>query len=267
MSLVRVMQGGRVRRSDLPRGLNGRGLCRWCSLEVPPRRFTFCSAYCVHEWRLRTQPAYLRDQVFLRDKGRCSGCGVDTLFELRRLRRSRGVRRLEMMAHWGLKTKLRKSLSDADHIVPVIEGGGECDLANIRTLCLRCHRVAKAALRERIRRAKVLLDGPNDPAGVSDREDIVRKTSSDNATSTYDRSRSDCDTGKDDRSGPNPYIGPDRHWSAILLLPPERRVERMKWSQDLNARSELAVITDRDLADIQKCAVEVKEDSFAKFDI
>jgi len=37
------------------------------------------------------------------------------------------------MAHWGLKTRLRKSLWDADHIIPVIEGGGECDLANIRT--------------------------------------------------------------------------------------------------------------------------------------
>ena len=267
MSLVRAMQGGRVRRSEVPRGLNGRGLCRWCSLEVPPRRFTFCSAYCVHEWRLRTQPAYLRDQVFLRDKGRCSGCGVNTLFELRRLRRSRGVRRLEMMAHWGLKTKLRKSLWDADHIVPVVEGGGECDLANIRTLCLRCHRVATAALRERIRRAKVLLDGSNDPAGVSDREDIVRETSSDNASSTHDRSRSDCDARKNDRSGTNPHIGPDGHWSAILLLPPERSIERMKWSQDLDAGSELTVIANGDLADIQKCAVEVKEDSFAELDI
>ena len=267
MSVVRAMQGGRVRRSDVPRGLNGRGLCRWCSIEVPPRRLTFCSAYCVHEWRLRTQPAYLRDQGFLRDKGRCSGCGVDTLFELRRLRRSRRVRRLEMMPHWGPKAKLRKSLWDAEHIVPVIEGEGECDLANIRTLCLRCHRVATAALRERIRRAKILLDGTNDPAGISNREDVVRETSSDDASSSYDRSRSDCDTRKDDRSGTNPRIGPNGHWSAILLLPPERGIERMKWSKDLDARSELTVITDGDLADIQKCAVEVEEDSFAKFDI
>ncbi len=261
------MQGGRVRRGDVPRGLNGRGLCRWCSFEVPPRRFTFCSAYCVHEWRLRTQPAYLRDQVFLRDKGRCSGCGVDTLFELQRLRCARGLRRLELMAHWGLRTKLRKSLWDADHIVPVIEGGGECDLANIRTLCLRCHRVATAGLRERIRRAKVLLDGSNDPARVADRENVVRKTSSDDASSTHDRSRSDCDAGKYDCSGTNPDIGPDGHWGAILLLPPQRGFERMKWGQDLDARSELAVVTDGDLADIQKCAVEVKEDAFAKFDI
>ena len=34
--------------------------------EVPARRFTFCSAACVHEWKLRTDPGYLRDQVFAR---------------------------------------------------------------------------------------------------------------------------------------------------------------------------------------------------------
>ena len=133
VSTARVMKGGRVKRTQVPRGPNGRGLCRWCGLEVPPRRFTFCSAGCVHEWKLRSQPAYLRAAVLLRDKGRCGGCGVDTLLELRRLKRSRGSRRLELMAHWGLKTKLR-SLWDADHITPVVEGGGECDLLNLRTL-------------------------------------------------------------------------------------------------------------------------------------
>lgn len=154
------MQGGWVPRKSVQRGPNGRGLCRWCELEVPPRRVTFCSAYCVHEWKLRSQPRYLREQVFLRDKGMCAGCGVDTMLQLRRLRRSRGERRVEQVAYWGLKTsakknRLRRSLWDADHILPVVEGGGECDMTNIRTLCLRCHRAATAALRERIRRAKV----------------------------------------------------------------------------------------------------------------
>ena len=53
MSIVRVMRGGWVDRKSVPRGPNGRGLCRWCSLEVPKRRFTFCSEFCVHEWKLR----------------------------------------------------------------------------------------------------------------------------------------------------------------------------------------------------------------------
>ncbi|GAA3756409.1 HNH endonuclease [Terriglobus aquaticus] len=168
MSTARTMPGGWVPRNSVPRGANGRGLCRWCNLEVPPRRFTFCSAYCVHEWRLRTQPRYLREQVYERDKGMCSACGCDTNFELRRLRRSRGSSRLQQMAHWGLRTRLRKSLWDADHIVPVAEGGGECDLSNIRTLCLRCHRVATAALRERIRRAKVAAMLRNEQAASAD---------------------------------------------------------------------------------------------------
>ena len=34
----------------------------------------------------------------------------------------------------------RRSLWDADHIRPVAEGGGQCDLDNLRTLCLLCHR-------------------------------------------------------------------------------------------------------------------------------
>jgi len=155
VSTARTIVGGWVDRKDHPRGPNGRGLCRWCNLEVPKRRFTFCSDFCVHEWKLRSQPAYLRDHVYKRDKGRCCGCGIDTMAALRALKRSRGAKREELMLHWGFKTRMRKSLWDADHIVPVVEGGGECDLANIRTLCVRCHRTVTAALRERIRKAKV----------------------------------------------------------------------------------------------------------------
>ena len=155
MSTSRVMPGGWVDRKNISRGPNGRGLCRWCSLEVPGRRFTFCSDYCVHEWKLRSQPGYLREQIFERDRGVCAHCGLDTIKEHSRLKRARSSARQALMLHWGLKTKIRKSLWDADHILPVAEGGGECDLDNIRTLCLRCHRSVTAQLRERIRRAKV----------------------------------------------------------------------------------------------------------------
>jgi len=147
------MKGGWVDRKSIPRGPNGRGMCRWCSLEVPHRRFTFCSEFCVHEWKLRTQPAYLREKVFERDRGICADCGVDTISAAWKLRFSRGSSRSSLLAHWGLRTRSRKSLWDADHIVPVIEGGGECDLSNIRTLCLRCHRRATLALRKRTRSA------------------------------------------------------------------------------------------------------------------
>ena len=145
------MRGGWVDRKSIPRGPNDRGLCRWCSLEVPRGRFTFCSEYCVHEWKLRTQPAYLREKVFERDRGVCAHCGVDTLSEARKLRFARESKRASLLAYWGLQRRSRKSLWDADHILPVTEGGGECDLENIRTLCLRCHRQATDALRQRIK--------------------------------------------------------------------------------------------------------------------
>lgn len=150
-STRRAMGGGRVRAADLPLGPNGRALCRWCHMEVPAgRRRTFCSTFCVHEWRLRSNPGYLRDHVFRRDRGVCARCTVDTLAAYTLIRRSRGTRRQELLTLWGLKALRRRSLWDADHIVPVVEGGGECDLSNIRTLCLHCHRVVTAALHTRL---------------------------------------------------------------------------------------------------------------------
>jgi 5-methylcytosine-specific restriction endonuclease McrA len=133
MSTRRTMPGGWVERK--------RGLCRWCGIEVPKGRFTFCSPDCVHEWKLRTDPAYLREQVFTRDRGVCAQCGLDTE-QLRRDRRKLDWKaRKQFEREWGL----RKKLWDADHILPVAQGGGECDLTNIQTLCLRCHRAKTVA--------------------------------------------------------------------------------------------------------------------------
>lgn len=144
------MPGGFVARDSLPKGPNGRSLCRWCNLEVPQRRFTFCSDWCVNEWKLRSDPGYLRKQVFLRDRGICALCGCDARAAYFELKRSRGAHRLRLLARWGLKRISRSSLWDADHIVPVVEGGGECDLENLRTLCLICHRNETLALRRRL---------------------------------------------------------------------------------------------------------------------
>ncbi|HZT38014.1 MAG TPA: HNH endonuclease signature motif containing protein [Bryobacteraceae bacterium] len=154
MSTSRVMPGGRVDPRTLAKGPNGRALCRWCNLETPPGRRTFCSEWCVKEWRLRTDSGYLREQAFERDRGVCALCGMDCVAELRRLKRLRGRQRQTAWAAWGLRPGQRASLWDADHIVPVAEGGGECDLSNIRTLCIRCHREATRELRARLRSRK-----------------------------------------------------------------------------------------------------------------
>ncbi len=149
MSTKRTMPGGWADRGALAKGPNGHNLCRWCNLEVPKGRSTFCSAWCVEEWRLRSDPGYVREKVLERDRGVCAGCGVDCLRAERHLKRLRGAARLKASLDWGLRAGSRKTLWDADHIVPVVEGGGECDLENIRTLCLKCHRVVTSDLRKR----------------------------------------------------------------------------------------------------------------------
>lgn len=156
MLLPRTLAGGHVRRADLTTGPSGRPLCRWCELEiVAKRRRTFCSDYCVHQWRLRTNPGYLRDQVFARDRGRCAVCQIDSVGAYAALKRARGPVRAAGLRLYGMKSiASRRSLWDADHILPVAEGGGQCDLDNIRTLCLLCHREATARLRSRLRSSK-----------------------------------------------------------------------------------------------------------------
>lgn len=142
---ARTKEGGWVKTADkLP--------CRWCGKEVSGRRRTFCSDVCVHEWKLRTDPGYLRDKVFERDRGVCATCGVDTTTLRRDMRKLDYAARRRFLKEWGLSEGSRKSLWDADHILPVAEGGGQCDLSNMRTLCLRCHRAATSALRNRLRK-------------------------------------------------------------------------------------------------------------------
>lgn len=107
----------------------------------------------MREWKLRTDPGYLREQVFLRDRGVCALCGLDT----EALRKNK--RKLDYAARCGFEKEwgLRRHLWDADHIVPVAEGGGECDLANLRTLCLKCHQEMTTALRHRLHKIKGIV--------------------------------------------------------------------------------------------------------------
>jgi hypothetical protein len=139
--------GGWIHRTP-ERGDNGRGVCRWCGVEVPKGRRTFCGDSCVHEWRLRTDSGYLREQVLHRDRGICAICGLDTLEFSRRLQRLPAEKRANLRRRLDLHPG-RRSFCDADHIKPVVEGGGECDLSNIRTLCLWCHRDETTKLRQR----------------------------------------------------------------------------------------------------------------------
>ena len=162
---TRTLPGGRTTRQALQLGPNNLPLCRWCDLEIlAKRRRTFCSDYCVHQWRLRTDPGYLRDQVLKRDRGVCKSCRVDTIVAAGILKRSRGPTRQRLLNYWDLESYTGRSLWEADHIVPVVEGGGECDLSNLRTLCLRCHRMATLGLRLRRAEARQLAHLADRPA-------------------------------------------------------------------------------------------------------
>ncbi len=60
----------------------------------------------------------------------------------------------------------RRSGWDADHIIPVCEGGGECGLDNYRTLCHKCHKqvTGELAARRNSERAGKFNVGPTRPS-------------------------------------------------------------------------------------------------------
>jgi 5-methylcytosine-specific restriction protein A len=162
----------------LPRGPEGRALCRQCQTEVPKGRKTFCGDACVDAWQVKTSPSHVRNLLFRRDQGICCLCSIPTVlivswraYALKYLVLrytypaqctpwpngfSEAYNPFRDLTLWSpcfqnaceflAQTEPyaphanRKTAWDADHIVPVVEGGGECDLDNFRTLCLKCHK-------------------------------------------------------------------------------------------------------------------------------
>jgi 5-methylcytosine-specific restriction protein A len=164
------------RKYGIEYGPNGFRLCRLCKTETTYKRATLCSEACRERWAIMTSPGYARQLVYQRDQGICALCGVDTIMLLGMIEGPKKayhsahpwprwqdmppgsfVRRIGYNAHPLLYTLGRtESLWDADHIVPVVEGGGECDLDNLRTLCLWCHKRVTAELRQRLAKPKPL---------------------------------------------------------------------------------------------------------------
>jgi 5-methylcytosine-specific restriction endonuclease McrA len=172
------------------RGPNGRPLCRVCAQEVPPRRRTFCSGGnvtivrenrtetlgfpkmdrarrgtveeewgCVEEWRVRSDSGFARAAVFHRDRGVCLRCGLDTIalrarmeLVLSCLRGGDGAAFREKLKDFDPFLGSHGELWNVDHAIPVSEGGGQCGLDNLRTLCIPCHRIETAALARKKRR-------------------------------------------------------------------------------------------------------------------
>lgn len=65
-----------------------------------------------------------------------------------------------------LSSAMKESLIDralsgkawqADHIIPVFEGGGQCTITNLRTLCTACHREVTAEQASKRKRERLTL--------------------------------------------------------------------------------------------------------------
>ena len=162
-------------------------ICRWCGGQITGRRTSWCSNACDAEFSFRlSSPRYAVGQ---RDNGVCALCGLDVpalqdaiegmrvfyaLFgvcrKVRHIDRDRisgssgdtyWARRPQIEMDHGVlcecpacQWKAKKVWWEADHIVPVAEGGGCCGLEGYRTLCFDCHLVVTKELRQRLKEKK-----------------------------------------------------------------------------------------------------------------
>ena len=159
-------------RVDGRTGPHGRKLCAWCENEVGIRRRVWCRDACANAYWDSATWRGLRSQVARRDRGICRICRTDC----RKIRRDYAALPAAKRGAFALrydipKRRLRKTWWDADHIVPIAEGGKN-ELVNLRTLCIRCHKAETRALAARrsaaglarapvdlLARANALLDG------------------------------------------------------------------------------------------------------------
>jgi hypothetical protein len=116
---------------------------------LPPRK-TFCSDECIHEHKIRTDRYYVRQCVWDRDQGRCAQCGLNTghlWIAIGWIRSRQGAAAAdELLLVLGFYTWPR-GLWEADHVVAVEEGGGQCGLEGYQTLCVPCHKRKTKRLR------------------------------------------------------------------------------------------------------------------------
>jgi hypothetical protein len=148
--------------------------CAWCAGPLPITSMaagveaTYCSRSCAESGRLRRGGMYastrIREQLFALEGGICRNCGINAHALFVRISALQPAERLNALcnANWTLpKTSaaLERLLQDpkegdfweADHVQAVSEGGGDCMLDNLQTLCKPCHKTETERLMARLR--------------------------------------------------------------------------------------------------------------------
>ncbi|KAH9519017.1 Swi SNF matrix associated, actin dependent regulator of chromatin [Bulinus truncatus] len=111
-----------------------------------------CSHACMDKYWTITKASYCRDQIYEIEQGVCRLCQFDADKLYSRIKATQGVKaRLNLInnsPYAGFTAKQRQKMVEnpqagqfwhVDHITPVWQGGGMCDLDNLRTLCTPCH--------------------------------------------------------------------------------------------------------------------------------
>ena len=164
----------------IPPGTPATPLCLVCGDAYDASRretlgHPFCGEPCAKAFRVKTRAGFARAELFKLERGVCQSCGLDCdallarlLAEpsvperVRALESARGPRAEEKGGALCFSSARAAAIArapragdlwQADHIVPVAEGGGECGLENFRTLCDGCHRRETSDLRARMRLA------------------------------------------------------------------------------------------------------------------
>jgi 5-methylcytosine-specific restriction protein A len=136
--------------------------CTNCGAIVKPPKRSWCSDKCVSDWKLEHWPTAWTAAVLERDKGVCAQCGLDTellaawvwsyrsesSFQRDPARESLYRQTIRTLKKQGFY-EWPRSLWEADHIVPRVEGGNN-KLDNLRTLCVPCHKAETRLLRTRL---------------------------------------------------------------------------------------------------------------------
>ncbi|XP_069880097.1 DNA annealing helicase and endonuclease ZRANB3 isoform X2 [Dipodomys merriami] len=112
----------------------------------------FCSLKCQEEFWIRSNNSYLRAQVFETEHGVCQLCNVNAHELFLCVRDAPKSQRKNLLdATWTSKLPLEQlnemirnpvegHFWQVDHMKPVYEGGGQCSLDNLQTLCTVCHK-------------------------------------------------------------------------------------------------------------------------------